>query len=682
MKLVHIAQTYIILGIVFVIPLFFLPITGDFFVLNKLGLLAILSLVGLFVWAFTKSQDDNFNFFSASLDAPVFLFTISMVVSSFVATQNKMDAFAFPGVASTLIFSSIVYFLVVQFVRDRGSYSLIVSSLAISVIAVSIVCLLSSIGLFSTFSKFLPIPSFLSGSFFSPVGSVVSTVCLFLIGLPLVFGRALQSFNRVGLNKNSIRGYVWISGFIFFIASTALTIYQLMPGKPSELTLMPFGTSWSIALETLKQSPLFGVGVGDFVEAFNRFRPVEYNSTSVWNLTFASSTNWYLEVFTVGGVVSFAFLIWILSSLRKTLTTVFKTGGANDPTFVKVSLIILVILFLFTSPSISILVVLFILFGLVSSESSKSLGFTFAMLGEARGNKNSGINLAAILIGLVALGGLLYVGYFGGKIYVADVYYRKALTVFANKGKYKDVIDHLIRAISLNPKSDFYRMDYAQISLSLMEQVVGKKELTDEDKKDVSTLVQVAIEQGKAAVSLNPTRSGNWAALGRIYRTIMPIVKGADEWTIASFRQAVSLEPTNPNLRLNLGAVFYSLQQYDFAISNFELAVAAKPDLANAHYNLAIALREAGKIERASVEMQQTVSLLKEGTRDYDLAKEELEKLNKQVKEKAEAATASAQLRENTTEQPPLEAPQPASPPVVTPGIELPESAQPPEAAN
>ncbi|MEK7111887.1 MAG: tetratricopeptide repeat protein, partial [Patescibacteria group bacterium] len=153
--------------------------------------------------------------------------------------------------------------------------------------------------------------------------------------------------------------------------------------------------------------------------------------------------------------------------------------------------------------------------------------------------------------------------------------------------------------------------------------------LTEDDRSTITQHIKQAIREGRATVTLNPGRSGNWEILARIYQAIMPFAQGADNFAIQSFNQSIALDPTNPNLRIALGGVYYALGRYDEAIRVFELAVLSKPDLANAHYNLAVAYREKGEIEKAIEQMKLVLSLVEKDSSDYELAKTELENLEK-----------------------------------------------------
>ena len=687
-------------GLVFLVPLFFLPFTSDFFNLNKLAILAVGAGLSVLLWGFSVLRHRHFSYRVSPFDLGVLLFVAATILSTYFATQNKLDAFVFPGMATVILASSVIYFVLVQYLgsadasgsgplrqgsseasETKGKVSGIVSAWVWGVIAAAGVSLLSGVGLFSLLDKVVSLPAWIKAPYFSTVGGVVPSVLLFIVSAPLLFGRVMQAMGRAersgGLTASTA---AYFAGFIVFVAGLAFGVYNALPGKIGEFRNLPISSGWSIALETAKRQPFVGVGIGDFSEAFSRFRPVEYNMTSFWNLGFGSSTNWYLDLFTTSGLFGFLAFMFLILAVRSVFSKLPK--GSRDVPYIKASFIAFLLVFLFAPANLTLLFSFFVLLGLLGAMLSRSVSLHFSVLGESvETGVPAGINLAALgicILGLLLLG-IVFV--FGGKVYAADVSYRKALNSVASQGKYKDVMDNLALAITKNPYADFYRTDYAQVALALMQEIARKEELTDADRNDVSQLIQLAIAQGKAGVTLNPTKSSNWASLAQIYRTIMPVVQGADEFTVSVYQQAISLEPTNPNLRIALGGVFYSLKNYDEATRAFELAVAAKPDLANAHYNLAIALREAGKIERAALELQQTLALVEPNSKGYDAVKQALDPLQAQLDQKAREATASAVTR-GVGEQAPLQAPQPVPTSGVDPKLTLPSESAPPASGS
>jgi len=202
--------------------------------------------------------------------------------------------------------------------------------------------------------------------------------------------------------------------------------------------------------------------------------------------------------------------------------------------------------------------------------------------------------------------------------------------------------------------------------MALASGIANKKDLTDADKKTVTQLVQQAINEGKSTVVLNPSRAGNWEILAQIYRSVMPFATGADQFTIQTYTQAVILDPVNPNLRISLGGVYYALGKYDLAIESFKLAVLAKPNLANAHYNLAVAYKAKKDYDNAIIEINNVLGIVAKGSSDYNLAKAELDNLQKN-KPAASSDTLTAPKPIGTSNiKPPITLPQEATPPAST----------------
>ena len=240
-------------------------------------------------------------------------------------------------------------------------------------------------------------------------------------------------------------------------------------------------------------------------------------------------------------------------------------------------------------------------------------------------------NIALILVGL----GLIY--FFGYKAVCRGIHCSRLTSRLKRRRKPANL---MTSAIAQNPKVDRYHLPCSSgiwLRLLTCKQSVraDKEENTIEaDKSTITQLIQQAIGGGKA-VATNPQRSGNWEILAQIYKNIMSFATGADQFTIQTYTQAIAFDPINPNLRIALGGVYYALGRYDDAIDAFKLAVIAKPDLANAHYNLAIAYREKKNFDNAIAEMNAVLSLVEKDSPDYALAKTELDNLerNKNIKE-------------------------------------------------
>ncbi len=668
MRSLNTVQAFVIRAFVFALPLFFLPITADFFDFNKGILLVFVTLVSLLLWAISRTRGE-FRIRTTPFDLPVFLFAIVTVISALVVTPNKYDAFVFPGTASIILAGTFFYFVVVQYLQGQeerhGSWISLSSLFLLGSSIAALVSVLAGVGALSIIGKAVGAPTWFTQNSFNTVGGILPAATLFFALLPLSIGGIMKVSDE---NRRNTGGtLLGVVSFVMLAAGLAVNAFMALPGKATSVSLLPLQTGWSIVLETLKRDSLLGVGVGNFIEAFNRFRPIEYNASGVWNLRFASSSNWYLDIWTVAGLLGIVTFVWIVISVISNLRR-------RSLKFVHYSLITVLVLFALVPGNFMLLVTFYLLLAIVASPMGSDLALSFSARGEGEGGRRT--NLLPGILGLLALAGIIGAGYFGGRIYAAEVAYKSALDS-AVKNDGRATYDNMVKAIQLNPYIVRYRIDFSRTNLALANSIASSKDLQDADRQTISQLIQQAIREGQAAVALNQGNAVGWENLAGIYQAIIPFAQGADQYTVASYQQAIALDPVNPLLRLSLGGVFYSLKDYDNAVKTFELAVAAKPDFANAHYNLAVAYREKGNIQAAAQEMANALSLVTPGTADYDNAKKELDALNKKLTDAQ--ATQSAQVQEGQAEgsQLPLQAPSPAPSPVLKPQLTLPNSAAP-----
>jgi len=384
-----------------------------------------------------------------------------------------------------------------------------------------------------------------------------------------------------------------------------------------------------------------------------------YNATRLWAVKFTTASNYPLTLLAEVGLLGLAGLVLLYWKVFKEIAG--KLSGIFDYQKALVISLILSLLFLALFPAnIPLLLAAFVLLAANAAVKTAAIPLFVPTLAE----NTPASRIPAVILALPIIVGVGFLVYWGGKVYSAEYQFRKVgKFLAANEGK--AAYDTLRNVIRLNPSVDRYRATYSQVNLALASAIAQKKDLTDADRTTIAQLIQQAIREGQATVTLNPQRAGNWEILARTYQAIMSFATGADAFTIQTYSQAVALDPTQPNLRIALGGVYYALGRFDDAIKAFELAVLAKPDLANGHYNLALAYREKGEIDKAIEQMNLVLSLVKRDSKDYEIAKTQLDNLEKRKKEKAETGET-------------LSPPSSAQPPVLKPPLTLPEEATPP----
>lgn len=646
-------ENYIFIFAVALLPLFILPIFPNAFVTPKLALLGVGIGLVLIIKSVRNIINNSFSFSASSFDLPVILLGIAYLVSSVIQTPNKMEAYFLPGEATIIVFGVIGFFIVNQLrskEKEWLKYAIIASSSLAAIFA-----LLATSGIL----KGMSVPPFMQSTSFTTLGGPLPALVLFLALLPITLGYVISEEN---IGKKTFFGIA----FALLVLGAVISTVNILPGKDTSLRLPGLNTSWSVAVDSLKQSPLLGVGPGNYLTAFNRFRPVSYNQTDLWATRFTSAQNFVLTSITETGLVGTAAIIvmaylLITHLLRHTKKGVKYFVSSEGSSYL--AILIVAISFLIVPSSPVIMFLFFVLLAIVAHNTVVKLG----LFNSSPGGRSVPFAARIPVIGasVPVIVAVLFLGFQASRVLAADITYKNALNyIVQNNGT--AAYDTLLKAINTNPYVDRYRVTYAQINLALANSIAQKEEVTDEDRNTIAQLIQQAIREGKAAVTLNPTRSGNWEVLASIYRTVMPLAQGADAFAVQTYTQAIALDPINTNTRIALGGIYYSAKAYEDAVDIFKLAVATKPDHANAHYNLAVAYQQAGNLDRAIAEMSQVLSLVDRNSDDFTVATKALEDL--QNKKKAASPEGSTNLT------PPTENEETLNPP-----LDLPEDAQPPQ---
>jgi len=660
-KILEKIELYLLYAVVFLFPISFLPAFANAFEPVKLAILVYGLGAVLLVKALRLITTGKLELSSSSFDLPVLLIALAFLASAILRTPNKMDAFFLPGTATAVLGGTLLYYLVNQLSqkeKEMGRMLLFGSATIFSLIV-----LFATTGLLS---KIPQLPLYMQQVAFNPSGGLLPAAIFLAVALPLGIGLFISE--KVS-GKKALLG----AGLAVVSLGLVLAIYHMTPGKPFSPRFPSASVSWAVAIDSLKVSPVFGVGPGNYLTAFSRFRPIEYNATDLWAVKFATAHDFFMTTFTETGLLGAAGLILLLIAfvrLAKAKMREVKLAnillGENAALLSLLLLLLLLALFPVTALLIAVLFML-LAFAAQTKKSSINLSGSSSELAGLQATQKLTSRLPAFLVTLPILLALAYVFIRGGSVLAADARYKKALDAIAANDT--SAYDLLREAINLNPYVDRYHINYAQVNLALANSIAQTPadKITDQDRTNISQLIQQAIREGKSSVALNPLRAANWEVLGRIYQALIPFAEGADAFATQSMAQAVALDPINPNLRVALGGVYYGQQDYETAIRVFELATVAKSDFPNAHYNLAFALREKGDIERAISEMTLVLSMVDRNTADYETARAALEDLENR------RATATPPAGGELT-------PPQTAEPVLEPPLELPEESEPPAA--
>ena len=604
----------------FLIPLFFLPLTPNFFDFNKSYLLFILASISLISFCLRSITRRQIQLTLSPASFPFFFLIIIFLLSSIFQSPNTHQAL-FEHVAP--IISLIIIFITTTSSQKNKS---LIKKTFYALIASSLITSLISIYQASDLNSFSSI-TWLQNKTFSPLGNPLSLIT-FLFPLLPAFIFLIFKTKSVWEKTFSV-----VTSIIIILALATQISFYLPPNQITQFILLPYTAGWSIAVDIFKslRTILLGVGPGNFINAFSVLRPISLNLTPYWNVRFNVSSSYILTLLTTTGILAtISFLLAQINTLKQ-----FKKTETKSP-YLIASFIILAIssLTLLLLPSnTSLLTINFLSLSLVvlqlkiqSSPSIKDQVFSLVASSHQNTRKTPVLSLALSFFSFLLL---IFFWIPATNDYLAA---RATYKAFVNLNQDTSIAyQELEKAYLTSPTNSTYRTNFAQTSLAIANNIAAKTDLTDEDRTQITQLIEQSIRESKNAIQLNPQNVIYWENLASVYNQLTNFAEGAVDWTIASYSQAIQLDPTNPELRLNLGGVYLSLSDNTQAIKLFEQAINLKSDWPNAHYNLAAAYKANQQYAPALQQMQIVSELIPPESADYQRVQLELKELQKLV---------------------------------------------------
>lgn len=640
-------------ALVFLMPLFFLPLSFEIFEYSKQYLLFFLVFLALFCWlAKMVLIDKEIRFKRSPLDIFVLIFLGVAILSAIFSVDKTSSLYGFYGRFSNgfLGLLSLVglYFLVTNNVSTKGEDSNItvaglLKTFYWSAAAGVVITYLSFFGILAKLGSFLFLPKVMVSKIFNPVIASPQGLAIFLaIVAVFLTGRILMA-ERGG--KPALVNYLflaatlfllvvidftpaWLTMLITLILFVGLSLWKRVFKENVNRLLIPIflivvstvfiffdarnaivdlpqeqvlsqGVSWQIglmgAVDNIK-SGVLGSGIGTFHYDFAKERPMSTNETWLWQVRFDRAGTYIAEVL---GTMGFLGLLSYFALIGMFLIISYF--------FLQEKKVILPLLMFFVALAVaqflyyqnSVLSFLFwLVLGLsviVWQKPIKEKVISFKNFPEM----SLVFSTVVIILGVLILG--LY--FYGIKFYLADANYAKAQTL----SELTKTQMYLEKAVRLNPGLPQYRALLARVYLNeaLAEM---QKPKDSQDANTIQALVAVAINQARVATELEPKQIAMWETLGMVYREIRGVATGATEWGIKSFEEAIKLEPKNPVLYTELGKLYLANNEIAKAEEQFQKAVEVKPDYADALIQQVLLLEKQGDAKGAIAQMEKLVA--------------------------------------------------------------------------
>lgn len=678
---------------------FFWNLTTEFYETPKFFILAIFLGLLLLLSTLKYILEGKVTLKVSSIDLPLIVILTVAGLSAYFSASPQISIWGagskIHGSLISLFAYILFYFVLVNNIHRVKDVKQIISLLVGAGALLAVVTLLSFVGI-----KILP-AEWTHTLNFTPTGSSFSTASLLALLLPFPLISIIRVQNHVAKIVNAVILAIYLTTIVLIgsnavFAALGVTIVLVMLvhnpladpknlpfiGLPVAIALivfalafvpslieirnplytqaqnfpreiqLPIDISWKVSVSAFRDAPFWGTGPSTYLYDFTSYKPAEFNNSKFWNIRFDQAFNEYFNILaTLGGVGFVAFITLTAVFVGSAFRNIFKGDLQSPDHYLKSSLAIsgilfFVILALHSSTLVLWVTGVIILASFVAvTEATKQLRIRFG----ATGSDNNGIDALPALLLIVVIVIITYLSYSGGKYLLADYHHRKALNaVAANNGL--EAYNQLVKAENFNPLNDLYRTDIAQTNFALANAIAATKgptegspsgSLTDQDKQNIQQLLQQAITEGRAGTTLNIRNAANWEILGSIYRQISGVAQNALSFALDSYGQAIQRDPLNPLLRITVGGIYYSIQNYDLAIRFFTDAVNLKPDYANGYYNLSIALRDKGDLQAAQSIAERMMTYIAPESTDFKTATDYLKDLKSRV---ATGSAAQSQI--------------------------------------
>jgi len=624
-------------GLIFLLPLFFLSFTADAFSLNKSYLVMLTAVLSLLLFMLDALRKRKLHVRSLSSYLPFFIILLGSLISTYFSTNRRVSMFGYFGnYESSFIF--IFSLVLIGFVSSnvKVNFSKIIkfffSGVSLSVL----------ISLVAFYLKFIPGLG-QTGNSFSLVGNnnlLVGLEVVVILGSfyklgnlaikdirsTLLFGFfiSISTIHLLVVGNFLALAFIFVTIFYLFITSKvdfAKTRKVFMPiavmvifvtfinyfsvtrevfGIQSfqEAHRLPLTESWLVSVQSVRDFPFVGTGLGTFVTDFTRYRPASLNVGDAWEARFSFPYNDIFLWLATAGLIGLTLyiLFWVL--VIKDSFKIPREG--KDAYFISYMVLITFISLMFFGNSVSLYALLFVMIGIVINHKESSF-ITMHSIGQ--------IGVASFIAFILTCA----FGYQAYGVYTGQIKFLQSLVSNNASERYQLQAD----AILADKTESVYIRSFIDTSLFIARSVSQKEKPTEADKSDIQNLVSNSVENARLLTEvINPLDVSNWEIRGQVYDALSGIAENSDQFASSAYTNAINLESTNPRLWLRLGSVYYRQKDYASAVQSFARSVQLKSDYANAQYNLAFALRDAGDLPNALIRLEIVQRLIPAGSED------------------------------------------------------------------
>jgi len=624
---------FIPLTLAFLTPLFFLPITADFFSFNKLYLVSVLASLSLLAWCVRSLTRGKLSITTSPSLIPLIILSVAAIVSSVWISQTKHVSLF--GQTTLYVSLVIIYITATSSQKNHTLVNSVISGLIASVTTLSLITILHRFGLLSRVIS----SDILTNKAFNLTGGILPALS---ITIPVIIG----VIGYLIVSRNLLVRSLLFASMVIMVVGSLINLTILFPsGAEKAFVLLPYRASWSIAIDTLKnwQTALLGFGPESYLSTFTRLKPGYLNlNNDLWTYRFPESGSFVLTLVTTIGLIGA--LSYVVSFLNPALYSLkHRATNSRNPGYVFLFLTLIATLFSFVLIPVGVvsivlgfvlLIALTVEFKLLGLRIVRDFDLTISAKSEPENiyqdiSENEkfpahGVILPWVITFFSVVLIFVYWSY-AGPTYAGSVYAKQANDLVKTNpvGAYLKAID----ATKADPFKSNYPLSLSQFYKSIAINLLNKTDATDTEKQNATEYMQRAIDAGRQAAAIDPLNVDNHENLSNIYQSFVGAADGAANFAVAHLNQAIILDPANPRLRLQFGILFFNLGDAEQAIKLFSQAIELKQNWDVPYYSLSAVYKYKKDYVRALQYVKAGMTYTDPTSEDYQKVQEEVKAL-------------------------------------------------------
>ncbi len=644
------------------IPLFMDRGLVNYYIIPKQYVFICLLLVNVILFVAKMILSKSLSFRRSIMDLPILgllvvaLFSSLFSVNHFNSFLGRSEYFVLNYIF--LLFLAVFYFLLTNFINSRSRWSGLLDAVVYTGGFTALLFILKSVFKFDVLSWLFPGALNTIDKINTPFGVWMIIILILSAGVLLkksaTIGKSLSyffvaiiSFASLVLLSFSLLWWIALAGFVVLLLIGVSLIKEVRIGWVSALfalliltvVFIAFGTprylqtavpteislggkpSWAIASKTIVSNAkdfIVGSGLGTFNVDFSKYRSVEFNNdVYAWSLRFSQPLSTFFALLAEGGVLMLLVMLFLVLYgighvfnvwFKKAMFAVGKNVESDAESDLKIDTFVVAAAWLVLTGAMAVVFfgpVLWWLWWLLLGMVITGLFFSnpeVLKLKHWEVEDTPQYSLTFSFVMIVLLAGLIMVGVWGARLYMAEASYAKALV----SQDYNEAQMNLSNALYQRSSSDIYHAALAQVYLMQAVKLVNEG---SQDLQAVSAYVAQAVNEARVATEISPRSVAIWENLAIMYENAALIVPEAREWAVKSWQKAKELEPTNPVLSWRLANNYVLANNFDDAIKNYKEASELKGDYLDAFLGLARVYEQQNKLDESIEAYKNTMSI-------------------------------------------------------------------------